>query len=245
MIRPCRMPYAPLLTLHPDSRCFAATHVEVGVERPRADSLVLSYIVTGKMSEVRIPPAIAAARSDELWRHTCFEAFWVLRLARRITNSTLRLRHNGRHIEFNGYQNGMLWRARSAHLPTEVCDGLQLLHVARAAQSWIALSGLSHKASWRLRFWAALIKNQERPQVIRALAHPPGSRTSVYGLIFRIEFCPSRATVETAHRSTRRPTYLAASLTGSACVAQRVITDFRHENLSTRLNALAVMQGNI
>src|SRR5450759_5354325 len=64
-----------LLILHPDSRCFAVAKIEVGGARPRADSLVLSYIVTGKMSNVRMPPAMAAARSDELWRHTCFEAF--------------------------------------------------------------------------------------------------------------------------------------------------------------------------
>ena len=64
-----------LLILHPDSRCFAVAKIEVGVARPRADSLVLSYIVTGEMSNVRMPPAMAAARSDELWRHTCFEAF--------------------------------------------------------------------------------------------------------------------------------------------------------------------------
>src|ERR1700686_4473421 len=64
-----------LLRLHPDSRSFAVEHIEVGVVRPRADSLVLSYIVTGKMSSVRMPPIMAAARTEELWRHTCFEAF--------------------------------------------------------------------------------------------------------------------------------------------------------------------------
>src|SRR5258707_10712262 len=64
-----------VLKLHPDSRSAAAAHVEVVVTRPRVDSLVLSYIVTGKMSDVRMPPVMAAVRSDDLWRHTCFEAF--------------------------------------------------------------------------------------------------------------------------------------------------------------------------
>ena len=64
-----------LLKLHPDSRCSAAAHIEVGVARLRANRLVLSYIVTGKMSDVRMPPVMAATRSDDLWRHTCFEAF--------------------------------------------------------------------------------------------------------------------------------------------------------------------------
>ena len=63
------------LKLHPGSRSFAAATIEVEVARPRSDSLVLSYIVIGKMSDLRMPPVIPAARSDELWRHTCFEAF--------------------------------------------------------------------------------------------------------------------------------------------------------------------------
>jgi hypothetical protein len=47
----------------------------VSVARPRADRLVLSYVVTGKMSDIRMPPVVPAARADELWQHTCFEAF--------------------------------------------------------------------------------------------------------------------------------------------------------------------------
>jgi len=58
------------LKLHPDSLCFP-----VEVMRSCAGRLLLSYLVTGKISDLRIPPAVAATRTDELWRHTCFEAF--------------------------------------------------------------------------------------------------------------------------------------------------------------------------
>jgi hypothetical protein len=63
------------LKLHPDSLCSAVTRIEVEIARPRAGDLVLSYRVTGKIGDLRLPPATAAARTDELWRHTCFEAF--------------------------------------------------------------------------------------------------------------------------------------------------------------------------
>jgi hypothetical protein len=63
------------LRLHPDSDCFAVTRIEVEVARPRANHLVLSYFVTGRIGDVRMPPVNAAVRTDELWRHTCFEAF--------------------------------------------------------------------------------------------------------------------------------------------------------------------------
>ena len=63
------------LRLHPESHSLAVTQIEVAVARPRHDSLVLSYIVTGNMSGIRMPAATAGGRSDGLWRHTCFEAF--------------------------------------------------------------------------------------------------------------------------------------------------------------------------
>src|SRR5690349_357667 len=63
------------LKRHPDSFGLAETRVEVELACPRANQLVLSYTVTGKMSDVRMPPVTAAARSDNLWQHTCFEAF--------------------------------------------------------------------------------------------------------------------------------------------------------------------------
>ena len=63
------------LRLHPDSLCAASARIEVEVARPRAGSLVLSYVVTGKIGDLRLPPVTASARADELWQHTCFEAF--------------------------------------------------------------------------------------------------------------------------------------------------------------------------
>src|SRR6202790_1024396 len=63
------------LKLHRASHCSAVTHVDVDVEHLRGTGLMLSYAVTGKIGDVRLPPVVAAARTDELWRHTCFEAF--------------------------------------------------------------------------------------------------------------------------------------------------------------------------
>ena len=63
------------LSLHPHSHSLAATQIEVEIACPRPDRLMLSYTVTGKMSDILMPPVTAAARGEELWRHTCFEAF--------------------------------------------------------------------------------------------------------------------------------------------------------------------------
>lgn len=63
------------LRLHPDSSCVAVTHIDVEVLRPQADDLTFSYVVRGTISELAVPSMAAATRTDELWKHTCFEAF--------------------------------------------------------------------------------------------------------------------------------------------------------------------------
>src|SRR3974390_597011 len=63
------------LRLHPDSSCLVVTHIDVEVLRPQADNLTLAYVVTGTIRDLAVPPVAAATRTDELWRHTCFEAF--------------------------------------------------------------------------------------------------------------------------------------------------------------------------
>ena len=63
------------LQLHPESSCFAVTHIDVEVLRPQARNFTFTYVVTGTISDLAIPPVAAGTRTDELWRHTCFEAF--------------------------------------------------------------------------------------------------------------------------------------------------------------------------
>jgi hypothetical protein len=63
------------LRLHPDSSCLAVKHIDVEVLRPQAHNLTFAYGVTGTISNVAVSPMVAATRTDELWRHTCFEAF--------------------------------------------------------------------------------------------------------------------------------------------------------------------------
>src|SRR5262245_49182317 len=71
----CIIDMRQALRLHPDSRCVAATQVEVEVGLPRAGNLVLQYVVTGAVRDIRLPPVTTPKRSDELWQYTCFEAF--------------------------------------------------------------------------------------------------------------------------------------------------------------------------
>src|SRR4029077_41015 len=73
----CAMPAIrpAILTAHPSTPCSEVRALEVRVQVREADLLVLDYALQGDISRLRIPPRSAAQRVDELWKHTCFEAF--------------------------------------------------------------------------------------------------------------------------------------------------------------------------
>ena len=52
-----------------------ARALEVHVLEATASTLALRYRLDGALDQLRIPPSRASQPADELWRHTCFEAF--------------------------------------------------------------------------------------------------------------------------------------------------------------------------
>jgi len=64
-----------VLQLHPDSICTAVTRIEVRLTRPTDTTLALRYAIIGNMAELAFPTETAPNRTDELWQHTCCEAF--------------------------------------------------------------------------------------------------------------------------------------------------------------------------
>ena len=132
-----------LLRPHPESRCSATEHVEVVVARPRADSLVLSYMATGRIDDVRIAGCqTTAARSDELWRHTCFEAFVRASSGAEYYEFNFAPSTQWAAYRFSSYRSGMCVAAEVGAPPIEVRSspephiaglaGLDRLSVCRA-----------------------------------------------------------------------------------------------------------------
>ena len=174
-----------VLKRHPDSHGLTAAHVEVDVARPRADRLVLSYIVTGTMSDILMPPVMPTARMDDLWRHTCFEAF-------------VRGSSGPAYYEFN-FSPSTQWAAyrfdshRSGMRVAEVSapaidvrsqpDGTTV----QASLELNRLPELSREASWRLGL-SALIEDQSGGMSYWALAHPPGKPDFHHADGFALEF---------------------------------------------------------
>lgn len=157
---------------HPDSRPTAVTQVEVDVARPRADQLVISYIVVGNLRDVLIPPTTAPARSDELWRHTCFEAFvsasvgtvyYELNFAPSTQWAAYRFRSYRSSISAVMDIGGLVIKVQSS----PDCYTLQ------ATIELDRLSRLPRIGGLRLGL-SAVIEEADRSTSYWALAHPPG-----------------------------------------------------------------------
>jgi hypothetical protein len=64
----------PLL-FHPSTPCDAIRSLVVQLSAADSGLLAVQYNLEGDMSRIRIGPEGPLGRADELWKHTCFEAF--------------------------------------------------------------------------------------------------------------------------------------------------------------------------
>lgn len=67
--------YTAVLTCHPDTPNHAVRSLDVRVRWHHEGTLALTYTLTGNCTQLQIPASRSPARADDLWRHTCFEAF--------------------------------------------------------------------------------------------------------------------------------------------------------------------------
>jgi hypothetical protein len=160
------------LRLHPDSRCAAVTRIEVDVTRPRAGGLALSYVVTGTIGGMRLPPVTDSARADELWRHTCFEAFVRASPGEAYYEFNFAPSTQWAAYRFDGYRSGMRVAAEIAAPRIDVQSAAER-YTLQVALELDELSGLPRKADWRLGL-AAVIEETNGNKSYWALAHPPG-----------------------------------------------------------------------
>jgi hypothetical protein len=168
------------LRLHPDSRCDAATGIAVDVALPRPGSLVLSYVVSGKIGVLRMPPVVAAARSDELWRHTCFEAFVRTSAATEYYEFNFSPSTQWAAYRFDNYRSGM-------RVATEI--GAPRIEMRSSAERYSLQAALELdrlSPPWRLGLSAVLEETNGRKSYW-ALTHPPGKADFHHADCFALE----------------------------------------------------------
>jgi hypothetical protein len=176
------------LKLHPDSLCAAATRIDVDVTRPRAGSVVFSYVVTGTIGDLRLPPITSPTRTEELWQTTCFEAF--IRTSAKAAYYELNFAPSTRWAayEFTGYRSGMRAATEigTPRIEVQTSPGLFTL---RAALELDRLSGLPRGSVWSLGL-SALIEETNGRKSYWALAHPAGKADFHHSDCFAHESSP-------------------------------------------------------
>ena len=166
------------LRIHPASACSSVKRIEVDVARPQTHSLALSYVVSGEIGDLAIPPLAAATRVDDLWRHTCFEVFVRGAQGPAYYEFNFAPSTQWAAYRFDGYRNGM-------RVATEISDpGIEVeSSPARyILQASLDLDELLLPASagrrengriWRLGL-SAVIEEAGGRQSYWAVAHPQG-----------------------------------------------------------------------
>ncbi len=173
------------LTLHPDSQCAAVTRIHVEIARPGPRSLELSYRVTGQIDGLYLPALTAPARTDDLWRRTCFEAFLQAPGVSGYDEFNLAPSTLWAAYRFTGYRSGGSDAAVVSAPRIEVNSGPESL-MLRARLELEPSSGLPPHGPWRLGL-SAVIEELSGGKSYWALAHPPGQPDFHHADCFALE----------------------------------------------------------
>jgi hypothetical protein len=172
------------LRLHRDSSCIAVTQIEVELVRPHARSLVFAYIVAGKISDLAIPPMAAATRADELWRHTCFEAFVAVSPSVGYYEFNFAPSTQWAAYRFSSYRAGMRV-ATEIDAPEITVESSPKRYVLQASLE-LDKALFSQAPTLRLGL-SAVIEESNGRRSYWALAHPPGNADFHHSDCFALE----------------------------------------------------------
>lgn len=157
------------LVRHPDTPSAAVTRVDVEAARPRPDALALGYVVDGDIAGLRLPAAATPARADELWKHTCFEAFVRPGEGEAYYELNFAPSTQWAAYRFSGYRAGMAAASEIAAPRIDVRADAGRLQLGIIVE----LPELLRDAPWRLAL-AAVIEDANGAKSYWALAHAPG-----------------------------------------------------------------------
>jgi hypothetical protein len=153
------------LSSHPSTPAEVVRSLEVHLESCAGGSLTLLYVLSAQIDRVRIPSPRAAARKDELWKHTCFEVFVATDHQGAYRELNFAPSSEWAVYSFDGYRKGMAApeveapsinvQREAQRLTLEVCADTGLETIGR-----LALAAVIEDGDGRLSYWA--------------LRHPPG-----------------------------------------------------------------------
>lgn len=136
--------------------------------RVSSTGLSVAFRLTGDVAALRIPPVGPGNRADELWRHTCFEAFVKPDGGEAYFEFNFSPSGEWAAYRFDSYRQGMANANTDVAIQARLTDaGLDLLATA-------TLAGLPELAGpWRAGL-TAVIEAADGSLSYWSVAHPPG-----------------------------------------------------------------------
>jgi hypothetical protein len=175
------------LVPHPATAAHAVRSIEVDVGRVEPAELTLRYRLTGTIADLLLANSAPPIRTDELWRHTCFEAFLQLRTG--YCELNLSPSSQWAAYSFDDYRTGMaLLDIPAPAIRTEV--GEDELTV-RALVDLGGIDGFDAESNWQLGL-AAVIEEQDGRLSYWALAHPFDNPDFHHRDCFQLQLPPAR-----------------------------------------------------
>lgn len=153
------------------------------------DLLVFDYSVQGDMSRLRIPPQRTAQRADELWKHTCLEAFLVTDDAPGYYELNFSPSGEWAAYRFSAYRTGMTPAAGVEAPTTCVAREASALRV-EVAMAVAAIREARRTATPLKMALAAVIEDGEGRVSYWAQRHPPGKPDFHHPDGFALEISP-------------------------------------------------------
>lgn len=159
-----------IMQRHGDSQGTAAKAVEVELAWPAPGKLALTYVVIGDIAALKLPSPAPGGRTDELWRHTCLEAF--VGEGAGYYEFNLAPSAEWAAYGFSGYRDGMapVEPFEDPAISTEATYDRFALH---ATLDLSDLPDLRPDVAWRLAL-TAVIEQRDGLKSYWALAHPAG-----------------------------------------------------------------------
>lgn len=161
------MPFVRLVP-HPATPCDFIHSLTVEVSQLRAGALRLVYRLEGDIDRLNVPAPRQPARADELWRHTCLEAFVRTPDAAGYTELNFAPSGSWAAYRFSGYRSGMQAMDLAAS-PSIVCgQSPQHLEVDVQLELAPSMTGPFRAAL------SAVLEDRQGGVFYWALAHPQG-----------------------------------------------------------------------
>lgn len=166
-------PNSVALARHTASPTSAVFSIKAEITTTSEGALRLRYQLEGELSRLAIPARSSAGRSEELWRHTCFEAFIATGSSPAYCEFNFSPSTQWAAYRFARYREGMAPLEYGASTPVEVRKSHDRLELEAPISSMV-LKALPGNGAIRIAL-ATVVEEREGRFSYWALAHPSSS----------------------------------------------------------------------